>query len=270
MPSSGPSSATTSSTSLTHSSSSPTGSTTAPASSTHTTTSTSSTTSTSTSTTPTTPTPTPTSTPSVSNVVHTSSDGTSVVYLTSTLPAASATAASHTSFLQNPSLEGGVFAAVAIAVLIIGFVVVTWTLRTRRRNRLERDLATAITFDPGAAEHYEHQEDTIEKPRLSGSSSSHGHGYGFGYGVQLAYAPQQEYHGPIGYGQYPVPAYYTASPNPAPYQVPSPTVPQPAEQGGANLTRKFSDRKPVPPLLPNPTYDPSNSHVSIPPQFYQQ
>ena len=104
------------------------------------------------------------------------------------------------------------------------------------------------------------------------SSSGHGaaYGYGYGYGVQPTYAPPQEYHGPVGYGQYTTPAYAGPSPTPAPYRAPSPTVPQPAAQGGANLTRKFSDRKPVPPLLPDPAYDPSNVHVSIPTQFYPQ
>ena len=167
-------------------------------------------------------------------------------------------------------MEGGVFALIGIVVLIIVFIGVTWVIRKRRRDRLERDLASAVTFDPGAVDQYERQENSMEKHRLSVSSSSHGHGYGYGYGMQLAYAPQQEYHGPMGYGQYPVAAYRAPSPNHAPYRVPSPTLPHPAGQDGANLTRKFSDRKPVPPLLPNPAYDPSNAHVSIPPQFYHQ
>ena len=161
-------------------------------------------------------------------------------------------------------MEAGVFTLVGIAALLIIFVIVTLTLRKRRRDRLESDLAAAVTFDPGM-DHYERQEYSMEKHRLSGSSSGHGHGYG----MQPAYAPQQEYHGPMGYGQYSGAAYHASS-NPAPYHPPSPAAPQPAAQGGANLTRKFSDRKPVPPLLPNPAYDPSNTHVSIPPQFYQQ
>lgn len=164
-------------------------------------------------------------------------------------------------------MEAGVFTLVGIAALIIIFVIVTWALRKRRRDRLERDLAVAVTFDPSATDRYERQENSIEKHRLSGSSSGYGHGYG--YSMQPAYAPQQEYHGPMGYGQYSGAA-YQASSNPVPNQSPSPTPPQPAAQGGANLTRKFSDRKPVPPLLPTPAYDPSNTHVSIPPQFYQQ
>ena len=161
-------------------------------------------------------------------------------------------------------MEAGVFTLIGVVVLFLIFIAIMWTLRKRRRDRLERDLAAAVTFDP-MTDHYERQENSIEKHRLSGSSSGHDHGYG----MQPAYAPQQEYHGPMGYGQYPVTAYHASS-NPAPYQAPSPTPPQPAAQGGANLTRKFSDRKPVPPLLPNPAYDPSNTHVSIPPQFYQQ
>lgn len=83
----------------------------------------------------------------------------------------------------------------------------------------------------------------------------------------MAYVPQQEYHGPVGYGQYLATAAYCAPS--VPYQTSSPTVPQPAAQGGANLTRKFSDRKPVPPLFPDPAYDPTNADVSIPPQFHQ-
>lgn len=225
----------------------------------------------STPTTSTPPTPTPTSTPP-SDSVYATSEGTRVVYLTSTLSPPSATATPHPSFLQNRPLKDGVFTLVGIAALFIIVTIVACTLRKRRRNRLERDLATAMTFDPGATDHYERQEDFFEKRRLSGSSSGHGHGHGhgYGYGVQPAYAPQQEYHGAVGYGRYPAVVYGASSSNAA-YRAPSPAAAQPTGQGGgANLTRKFSDRKPVPPLIPTPAYDPSNSRVSIPQQFHQQ
>ena len=168
-------------------------------------------------------------------------------------------------------MEGPVFAAVGIVVLILLFVIVTCTIRKRRRDRLERDLAAAVTFDPGATDLYERQERSTEKHRLSGSSSGHGHGYGHGPVMpQPAYAPPQEYHGVPGYGQYPVAAYHGPSGNPILYQATPPPVPQPTGQGGANLTRKFSDRKPVPPLFPDPVYDPANAHVTVAPQVYQQ
>ncbi|KAG9317605.1 hypothetical protein JVU11DRAFT_1814 [Chiua virens] len=213
-----------------------------------------------------TPGSTPTQSPA-SDVVFTSSEGASVVYITSTVPVASQTVAPHTAFLQNPSMESGVFTLVGIVVLAIICVVVTWIMRKRRRARLEHDLAVAVSFDPGATERYERQEDMLEKRRFSGTSSGHGHGYG--YGIQPAYAPPQEYHGPMGYGQYPASAYRPPSPRPLPYQTSPLAVPQPAAQGGTNLTRKFSDRKPVPAHLPDPAYDPTYAHSSVPPQFYQ-
>jgi hypothetical protein len=187
------------------------------------------------------------------------------------VPAPSATVAPPKSFLQNPSLEGGVFTLVGIAALIIIFVLVTWTIRKRRRNSLDRD-AAAVTFDPTIMDRYDDgRGNSIEKHRLSGNSS--GHGQGFGYGAQPAYAPPlappQGYYGHAGYGRYPAAAYRPPSPNPAPYRSPSPAA-YGDNTGGANLTRKYSDRKPVPPLLPNPVYDPSHSQVSIPQQHYQE
>jgi len=165
-----------------------------------------------------------------------------------------------------------VFALVGIVVLIITFLAVTWVVRKRHRQRLERDLAVAVTFDPGATDQYESQEDSVDKHGLSASGSSSGHGHGWGYGTyagQPAYPPQQEYppqldyHGAV---SYPAPVVYrTPSPTSVPYLPSSSGSQQPIGQGGANLTRKFSDRKPVPPLVPYPTYDPT-----VPPQFYQQ
>ncbi|KIJ70239.1 hypothetical protein HYDPIDRAFT_23367 [Hydnomerulius pinastri MD-312] len=279
-PPSGSSSATPSSTPLTHSSSSSsTGSTTT--SSTSTTASSSSTTSTSTTIHSSTPTLTPT--PSPSDTVYSMTSGTSIVYITKTASEPSATAAPPKSFLQNPPLEGGVFALVGIAVLIIIFTAVTCTLRKRRRDRLDKEIAAAVTFDPTMTDRYEDDRmNSIEKHRLSGSSYGHGfgNGDGFGYGAQPAYAPQlapqqgyygQADYGQAAYGQYPVAAYRTPSPNPAPHRAPSPTAPQAGaygyNPGGANLTRKYSDRKPVPPLLPAPVYDPSHAQVA-PQQYY--
>ncbi|KAF8842214.1 hypothetical protein BDN67DRAFT_392814 [Paxillus ammoniavirescens] len=234
-------------------------------------TSTSSTTSTSTSSHSSTPTPTPTPTSSASDIVYLTTSGDNIVYITSTVPAPSATVTPPKSFLQNPPLEGGVFTIVGIAALIIIFVLVTWTIRKRRHNRLDRD-AAAITFDPAITDRYDDgRGNSIEKHRHSGSSSGHGHG--FGYGAQPAYAPPlappQGYYGHAGYGRYPAAAYRPPSPNPAPYRSPSPAA-YGDNTGGANLTRKYSDRKPVPPLLPNPIYDPSHPQVSIPQQYYQE
>ncbi|KIK96942.1 hypothetical protein PAXRUDRAFT_265188 [Paxillus rubicundulus Ve08.2h10] len=263
-------SATSSSTPSTRLSSSSTGSTTT---STTSSTSTSSTTSTSTSSPSRTPTPTLTPTSSASDIVYSTTSGDTIVYITSTVPAPSTSVTPAKSFLQNPPLEGGVFTAIGIAALIIIFVLVTWTIRKRHRNRLDRDAATAaITFDPAMTDHYDDARgNSIEKHRLSGSSSGHGHG--FGYGAQPAYAPQlappQGYYGHAGYGRYPAAAYRPPSPNPAPYRSPSPAA-YGDNLGGANLTRKYSDRKPVPPLLPDPVYDPSHTQASAPQQYYQE
>jgi hypothetical protein len=74
--------------------------------------------------------------------------------------------------------------------MIIIFAVVTYTIRRRQRNRLESDIADAITFDPAVNVHYGDEEkgtNTYQKYRFSGSSSGHDHG--FGYCPQLAYAP---------------------------------------------------------------------------------
>ncbi|KAG2146680.1 hypothetical protein DEU56DRAFT_785833 [Suillus clintonianus] len=250
-----------------------------------------------------TPTPTQASTPasSASLIVIPSTDGTSIVYVTSVATiSATSTAAPAVSFLQNKPLEGGVFALVGIVIMVIIFVVVTYTIRRRQRNRLESVIADAITFDPAVTEHYGDEEkgmNTYEKYRLSGSSSGHGHG--FGYGPQPAYAPpvppvppQYGYYGSQGYEQ-----------QAAAYRVPSTQGPVynhdnavntggavstdgvvntggavdpdgavnaggAVNTGGANLTRKYSNRKPVPPLLLNPVYDPSRSPV-LPSHFMQ-
>ncbi|KAF9222083.1 hypothetical protein BS17DRAFT_784400 [Gyrodon lividus] len=273
LPPSESSSATPSSAPLTHSYSSSTGSTTTTTTTTTGTTSSTPATSTSISISPNPITPTPTSTPTPipSHTVYSTTSGDNIVYIASTLPAPSATVASPKPFLQNPSLEGGVFTLVGIAALIIIFVLVTWTIRKRRHNRLDRD-AAAVTFDPAMTDRYDDaRENTIEKHRLSGSSSGHGHG--FGYGAQSAYAPAlappQGYCGQTGHGQYPAAACRTPPPNPAPYHAPSPAA-HGHNTNGANLTRKYSDRKPVPPLLPNPVYDPSHTQISLPQQYYQE
>ncbi|OAX42931.1 hypothetical protein K503DRAFT_796783 [Rhizopogon vinicolor AM-OR11-026] len=224
--------------------------------------------STSASSTPSTLASTPAVTPTVtaSPVVYTSSDGTSIVYVTSYVSnsTASPTSAPPETFLQNKPLEGGVFALVGIVVLVIIFVIITFTIRRRRRNRMENEIADAITFDPSVTEHYIDEESrmsAIEKYGFSGSSSGHGHS--FGHTPNLAYASpmpaQYDYHGQ-GYEQQ------------AAYRVPQPQAPiynqdNAVNTGGANLTRKYSDRKPVPPLLPNPVYDPSHSPV-LPSHFH--
>jgi hypothetical protein len=120
------------------------------------------------------------------------------------------------------------------------------------------------------AEHYIDEENrmtTAEKHRFSGSSSGHGHG--FGYTPQLPYAAPAPAH----YAYYDQNQGYEPQ---AAYPVPLPQVPVNnqdnavvANTGGANLTRKYSDRKPVPPLLPNPVYDPSRSPV-LPSHYYDQ
>lgn len=199
-----------------------------------------------------------------------STDGTSTILVTSYAGSTASPTTAPKSFLQNGPLEGGVFALVGIVILIIIFVIVTFTLRRRRRNRLDRAVADAVTFDPSVTEHYideENRMDTAEKHRFSGSSSSHGHG--FGYTPQLAYAspapaPYAYYGQSQGYEQ------QAAYPAPLP-QVPVNNQDNPvnANTGGANLTRKYSDRKPVPPLLPNPVYDPSRSPV-LPSHYYDR
>ncbi|KAG1755844.1 hypothetical protein EDB19DRAFT_1902026 [Suillus lakei] len=275
--------------------------------------STPSTTSTSVSTSSSTPTPTPTSTPtstptpvpSASVIVLASTSGTSIIYVTSTASSlASATAAAPQSFLQNKPLEGGVFALIGIVIMVMIFVVVTYAIRRRQRNRLESDIAGAITFDPAVNKHYGDEEkgtNSFDKYRLSRSSS--GHGYGFVYGPRLAYAPppvpQYGHYGLQEYEQQP-PTYHVPPTQGPVYNLDSPVnmggagdaggavdtggaantggavdtgsaVNKAAavSTGGANLTRKYSDRKPVPPLLPNPVYDPSQSPV-LPSHYYMQ
>ncbi|KAL4075984.1 hypothetical protein J3A83DRAFT_2095046 [Scleroderma citrinum] len=187
----------------------------------------------------------------------------------------STTSAAPKSFLQNPTLEGGVFTAVGVVVLILVFVVVTWTLRKRRHDRTK-----AITFDPGMTEHYVDTGDrtaSLEKRRFSGSSSGHVHG--------LPYMTPQQIRTPQ--INFPPQAHYQSfvPPPPATHRQPTPIPPVPPHppynpspsatqepdfncnpDGGASLTRKYSDRKPVPPLLPNPVYDPSR-RFTLPQQF---
>lgn len=153
--------------------------------------------------------------------------------------------------------------------MVIIFAVVTYAIRRRQRNRLESDIADAITFDPAVNEHYGDEEkgtNTFQKYRLSGSSSGHDHG--FGYCPQLAYAPpavpQYGYSGSQGYEQQA--AAYHVPPTQGPiYNLDSAVNTGVAintvgaastggsiESGGAantagtNLTRKYSNRKPVP------------------------
>lgn len=204
---------------------------------------------------------------------------------------ASAIAAAPQSFLQNKPLESGVFAFVGIVIIVIIFAVVTYTVRRRQRNRLESDIADAITFDPAVNEHYgDEEKGTItQKYRFSGSSSGHGHG--LGYCPQLTYAPpavpQYGHYTSQGYEQQA--AAYHVPPTQGPVYNPDSAVNSngaantggavdsggvantvdSVSTGGANLTRKYSNRKPVPPLLPNPVYDPSQSPV-FPSHYYMQ
>ena len=195
------------------------------------------------------------------------------------MPSPSSTNAPPKSFLQNPALEGGVFTAVGIVVLILLFVIVTWTMRKRRRDR-HTDF---ITFDPGMTGHYDggNHIEPLEKRRVSDSSSGHAHG--------LAYLPPQQPRapqmGPPLHGYYqpfvsaPAAPDRQPTPNPPvplrlPYNAPPPVPVPPAQEpdfncnpnGGASLTRKYSDRKPVPPLLPSPVHDPSR-RLTLPQQF---
>lgn len=147
--------------------------------------------------------------------------------------------------------------------MVIIFAVITYAIRRRQRNRLESDIADAITFDPAVNEHYGDEEkgtNTFQKYRLSGSSSGHDHG--FGYCPQLAYAPpavpQYGYSGSHGYEQQA--AAYHVPPSQGPiYNLDSAVNTGVAintgdaaitggsvSTGGANLTRKYSNRKPVP------------------------
>lgn len=221
----------------------------------------------------TTPSPTATSSTSTDYSVYSVTSGSSVVYLTTTMALPSATSAAPSSFLQNPALEGGVFTLVGIVALVILFIVVTCTLRKRRRRHTD-----AITFDPGMPEFFGDRgagTTSLEKRRLSGGSSAYVHGLPYA-------APQQmQMMGPPLQGSYQMHAHANQlafrdlPPNP-PYPPRSPPNP-PASvaqesdfncspTGGANLTRKYSDRKPVPPLLPSPVHDPSR-RLTLPQQF---
>ena len=194
-----------------------------------------------------------------------------MVYITSIMNDAPSSSASPApppkAFFQNKPLEGGVFALVGIVVLVVIIMIITCALRRRSRSRLENEINEAVSFDPAGVNHYvdvERRMNSMEKYRWSGSSSGHGHGFGYGPGIdyQAQPAQQQGY-----YGQ------YTHQPGavrvPSPYRTPSPIEQQRVaatdQDAGANLTRKFSDRKPVPPLLPNPVYDPSRAVVTSSP-----
>ncbi|PBL02632.1 hypothetical protein ARMGADRAFT_1005962 [Armillaria gallica] len=132
--------------------------------------------------------------------------------------AATQTGATHKSFLQNKPLSGFVFALCGIVGLVLILLVVTFTLRRRRKNKL---LNEAISFDPqGSAYHPDrdmeekltHQRTvtlnsiggSVSGTRENGSSTGHGmymppaaHGYyDAGYSGQTgnaytyaAYAP---------------------------------------------------------------------------------
>ncbi|KIO12819.1 hypothetical protein M404DRAFT_993787 [Pisolithus tinctorius Marx 270] len=221
-------------------------------------------------------TPSPTAIPSTTTdySVYSVTSGSSVVYLTTAMALPSATAAAPKSFLQNPALEGGIFTLVGIVVLVILFIIVTCTLRKRRRGRLTE----AITFDPGMPDFFGDSNvrtNSLEKRRLSGSSSGHVHGFSYA-------TPQQtQMMGPSRQRSYRLHSH----PYQMPYREPPPNPPYPPRSphnsppsiaqgsdfncnptGGANLTRKYSDRKPVPPLLPNPVHDPSR-RLTLPQQF---
>ncbi|KAI6047317.1 hypothetical protein EDC04DRAFT_610984 [Pisolithus marmoratus] len=218
--------------------------------------------------------PTATASTSMDYSVYSVTSGSSIVYLTTTMALPSVTAAAPKSFLQNPALEGGVFTLVGIATLVILFIIVTCTLRKRRRSRH----TDAITFDPGMHNFFgdsNARTNSLEKRRLSGSSSGHVHGFSY-------VAPQQmQMAGPSLQGNYqphshpyqmayreppPNPPYPPCSPHSPPASVAQESDFNCNPTGGANLTRKYSDRKPVPPLLPNPVHDPSR-RLTLPQQF---
>ncbi|KAK0230699.1 hypothetical protein IW262DRAFT_1339975 [Armillaria fumosa] len=110
--------------------------------------------------------------------------------------AATQTGVTHKSFLQNKPLSGFVFALCGIVGLVLILLVVTFTLRRRRKNKL---LNEAISFDPqGSAYHPDgdmeekltHQRTmnsiggSVSGTQENGSSTGHGmymppaaHGY---------------------------------------------------------------------------------------------
>ncbi|KAK0491105.1 hypothetical protein IW261DRAFT_64803 [Armillaria novae-zelandiae] len=115
---------------------------------------------------------------------------------TSSSDAATQTGVTHKSFLQNKPLSGFVFALCGVVGLVLILLVVTFTLRRRRKNKL---LNEAISFDPqGSAYHPEgdmeekltHQRTmnsiggSVSGTQENGSSTGHGmymppaaHGY---------------------------------------------------------------------------------------------
>lgn len=222
----------------------------------------------------TTPSPTAISSTSTDYSVYSVTSGSSVVYLTTTMALPSATSAAPKSFLQNPALEGGVFTLVGIVALVILFIVVTCTLRKRRRGRH----ADAITFDPGMPEIFgdrNPQTSSLEKRRLSSGSSAYVHGlpYAAPQQMQMMGPPLQGSYQPHSH-PYQM-AFRELPPNPpypprSPHNPPASVAQEPDfncnPTGGANLTRKYSDRKPVPPLLPSPVHDPSR-RLTLPQQF---
>ncbi|SJL02074.1 uncharacterized protein ARMOST_05398 [Armillaria ostoyae] len=140
--------------------------------------------------------------PSVSESVYeTTSDG--VIHTVTTFASAaeeSATGSSssaataqtgvtHKSFLQNKSLSGFVFALCGIVGLVLILLVVTFTLRRRRKNKL---LNEAISFDPqGSAYHPDRDmEEKLTHQRavnsIGGSvSGTHENGSSTGHGMYM-------------------------------------------------------------------------------------
>ncbi|KAK0242853.1 hypothetical protein EDD85DRAFT_947006 [Armillaria nabsnona] len=111
--------------------------------------------------------------------------------------AATETGATHKSFLQNKPLSGFVFALCGIVGLVLILLVVTFTLRRRRKNKL---LNEAISFDPqGSAYHPDRDmEEKLTHQRavnsIGGSvSGTHENGSSTGHGMYMPPAPHGYY-----------------------------------------------------------------------------
>ncbi|KAK0468437.1 uncharacterized protein EV420DRAFT_466098 [Desarmillaria tabescens] len=136
--------------------------------------------------------------------------------------ASTQTAATHKSFLQNKSLSGFVFALCGIVGLVLILLVVTFTLRRRRKNKL---LNEAISFDPqGSVYPDRDMEEKLTHQRavdsIGGSvSGTRENSSSTGHGMYMPPAPHGYYD--AGYGQAANAYTYTN------YAPPRPEVPNP-------------------------------------------
>lgn len=199
-----------------------------------------------------------------SHTSATSAVNTPILSVPAAAVSSATTSSAPQSFLQNPALEGGIFALVGIAALAIIFTVVACIIRTRRRKRVTQ----TVSFAPNVTERYggaKPQGASFNERRLSQSASAD-HVSHFGPPsafVSKSFSPQSYQAFAVGQ-ETPSTPHSPITPHGSPNSQSSCSGPS-ERSGGASLTRKLSDRKPVPPLLPGI----SESHrLTLPPHLH--